>query len=149
MNEMPPAPLSRADLESTKGLCAVILQLPSDPEVPRGTQGYNRYTTQRAHWLGWLGLTPGTGTYQRAPEERAGKIYNRIGEPKMLLWLIAAAGIDPSLALRAKLAASEVTALSSQCKAIRQIVPYSVVAEALWSNHAAWTANATDAPHDA
>lgn len=133
---MPKPPRSRADLETAKGLGEAICRLPSDPEVPRGTQGYNRYTTQRAHWLGWLGLTPGTGSYPRAPEERAIKIYNRIGEPKMLLWLIAAASVEPGLSRRAKLAASAATALRSQCKAIRQAVPYSVVADALWNNRA-------------
>lgn len=129
--------MNRADLENTKGLGEMICRLPSDPEVPKGTQGYNRYSTQRDHWLGWLGLTPGSGSYLRAPEESARKIYNRIGEPKMLLWLIAAASVEPRFAVRAKLAASAATSLSSQCKAIRQVVPYSVVADALWSNHAA------------
>lgn len=133
---MPKPPRSRSDLKNVKGLCEVIGQLPSDPEVPRGTQGYNRYTSQRAHWLGWLALTPGTGSYLRAQEESANKIYNRIREPKMLLWLIAAAGVDPLLVIQAKLVASATTAFSGQCKAIRQVVPYSMVADALWLNHA-------------
>ena len=33
-----------------------IEQLAPDNVVPKGTPGYNNYTTQRAHWLGWLGL---------------------------------------------------------------------------------------------
>jgi hypothetical protein len=135
---MPTSPKSRIDLETVQGLKDAIRALPSDPEVPKGTQGYNRYTTQRAHWLGWLGDTPGTGSYERKtpPGKGAEHVYNRIGEPKMLLWVIEASGVHPSLVAQAKSAASVGPTLAGKAKAIRQVVPYSAVADALWSNRA-------------
>ena len=106
--------------------------------MPKGTQGYNRYTTQRAHWLGWLGDTPGTGSYERKtpPNKGAEYVYNRIVEPKMLLWVIEAAGVRASLVAQSKTAAVVGSTLAGKSKAIRQVVPYSVVADALWDNRA-------------
>ena len=68
---MPNSPKRREDLETVAGLTDAIRALESDPEVPKGTQGYNRYTTQRDHWLGWLSVTKGTGSYERSSETRA------------------------------------------------------------------------------
>ena len=39
---------------SAEWLAELIERLPADKEVPSGTQGYSRYHTQKAHWLGWL-----------------------------------------------------------------------------------------------
>ena len=123
----------RAELDTIKGLIAAIRALLSDPEVPKGTPGYNSYTTQRAHWLGWLGDTPGTGSYERkTPAGQGAKyVYNHIVEPKMLLWLIEASEIDPLEISKAKRAASAAKTLAGKSKAIRVVVPYSVVADAL------------------
>jgi hypothetical protein len=81
--------------ESIEWLARAIEQLPSDQPVPAGTRGYNRYTTQKAHWLGWLRPESGTGSYPRSTSKHrdAHDVYNRIVEPKLLMWLISAAGI--------------------------------------------------------
>lgn len=112
---------------------AVIRQLPADDPVPDGTQGYNEYATQKAHWLGWLDPSAGTGSYQRRPArvDTARAVYNRIVEPKMLLWLITAAGVAEARVRDAQLVASQATTLASKSAAIRRSVPWPVVAEAL------------------
>lgn len=133
---MPDSLKSRSELETVRGLALAIGLLPSDPPVPKGTQGYNRYTSQRDHWLGWLGVTKGTGSYERSSETRAEVVYNRIVEPKMLLWLITAAKVDPARLKQATQGAAAANTLGGQSKAIRQAVPYSVVADAIWSNRA-------------
>ena len=128
-----PKSIPRAELETIDGLIAAIRELTSDPEVPRGTQGYNNYTTQKAHWLGWLGDTPGTGSYERKtpPGKGAKFVYNRIVEPKLLLWLIEASGVDRRAVEDAKRSGAEGGRLASRSKAIRQVVPYAAVADAL------------------
>ena len=115
-----------------------IRALPSDPEVPKGTRGYNRYTTQRAHWLGWLGDTASTGSYERKtpPGRNAAYVYNHIVEPNMLLWLVDASGVNRGLVSEAEKGASVAQTLAGRSKAIRHIVPYSVVADALWASRA-------------
>jgi hypothetical protein len=115
-------------------LIARIKEVPSDSPVKPGTRGYNRYVTQRDHWLGWLGDTPGTGSYERTtpPKRGAGYVYGHIVEPLMLLWLIEAAGVGPSVVREAWRAALMPTTLGSKSKAIRSVAPWSEVAKALW-----------------
>jgi hypothetical protein len=129
------APLRIDDLpDSIPKLIARIKELPYDPHVKPGTRGYNRYTTQKAHWLGWLGDTPGTGSYERVtpPNRGARYVYNRIAEPLMLLWLIDAAGVDRTVVREAQREALCPPTLGAKCKAIRTVAPWDVVAKALW-----------------
>lgn len=113
----------------------VIRQLPSDEPVPLGTPGYNRYTTQKAHWLGWLDPAACTGTYPRsvAPGRDARYVYNHIIEPKLLLWLTEAAGVDARLVLRAKDAAASANSMPGKSAAIRKLIPWQLVCGALVS----------------
>jgi hypothetical protein len=122
--------------DSIPRLIDSILALQSDPPVEPGTPGYNRYPTQKDHWLGWLGHTPGTGSFEREtpPNRGARYVYNHIGEPKMLLWLIEAAGVDAGVVEAAERASLQARTLAGKCKAIRQLVPFSVVAGKLWSS---------------
>ena len=121
--------------DSIPRLIESIRALPSDAPVQVGTTGYNQYTTQKAHWLGWLGHTPGTGSYERrTPSGRGARyVYNHIVEPKMLLWLIEAAGVDRALVDAAKQASLQPPTRGGKSKAIRQRVPFPTVAEKLWS----------------
>jgi hypothetical protein len=111
---------------SAEWLADLIERLPTDREVPRGTQGYNRYRTQKAHWLGWLDSKSTSGTYQRhdAPERGAKFVYNHIMEPKMLLWLISASGLQIELVEKAKEASLNKKSMASSCAAIRKVVPW-------------------------
>ncbi len=106
--------------------------LSADNEVPIGTQGYSRYSTQKAHWLGWLSKKPG-GKYfrQDAPNRGAKYVYNHIMEPKMLLWLISASGLSAELVERAKEASLNNKSMAGSCAAIRKVVTWKILEEML------------------
>ena len=110
-----------------------IESLPEDKEMPAGTQGYNRYRTQKAHWLGWLDSKSTTGTYQRqdAPNRGAKYVYNHIMESKMLLWLISALELQPGLIERAKEDAKNKKSMAGSCAAIRKVVPWQTLEKTL------------------
>ena len=110
---------------SVEKLINVIKKLPADKEVPSGTQGYSRYHTQKAHWLGWLSKKPGAKYYrQDAPNRGAKFVYNHIMEPKMLLWLISASGVDDKLIANAQINADNAKTMASSCAAIRKVVSW-------------------------
>ena len=120
---------------SVKQFVELIERLPAGEEVPVGTQGYNRYRTQKAHWLGWLDSKSTTGTYQRqdAPSRGAKYVYNHIMEPKMLLWLISALGLQSDLVECAKEEAKNKKSMAGSCAAIRKVVPWQTL-EKLYLN---------------
>ena len=123
----------RLDSFTPEWLSDAIRQLPSDAPVSLKTQGYNQYTTQKDHWLGWLNPAAGTGSYPRrtGANVAAKMVYNRIGEPKMLWWLASAAGVDQSLLDEAQRRVDAQTPLSSQCAEFRKLVPWRTLAESL------------------
>ena len=110
-----------------------IEALPSDDPVPLHTPGYNRYTTQKAHWMGWLNPAAGTGSYARTSCDARGarNVYNRIVEPKMLIWLIEASGVPTGLVVAAKAASSNDMPMPTRAAAIRKRVPWVEVERAL------------------
>lgn len=124
---------SRSDSRSVDWLIQAIRRLPPDKRVPDRTPGYNNYNTQKEHWLGWLDPTAGTGSYpRRARSDRDARyVYNHIVEPKMLLWLVSAAGVSPELLDSAERAAKTASTLAGKSAAIRRHVPWSEVAAAL------------------
>lgn len=93
------------------------------------------YRTQKEHWLGWLGGYHGPGAYGRATGKKrnARFAYNHIVEPKMLLYLIKAAGVEPPMVKAAEEAAARGTTMMQQSGAIRKQVPWDTVREALWA----------------
>ena len=111
---------------TVENLIKFIETLPSDKEVEIGTQGYNLYKSQKSHWLGWLDSKSKSGTYQRkdAPNRGAKFVYNHIMEPKMLLWLISASGIDMKLLTQAEENAANAKTMASSCAAIRKVVSW-------------------------
>ncbi len=123
----------RLDSFTPEWLSNAIRQLPSDVPVSLNTQGYNQYTTQKDHWLGWLNPAAGTGSYPRrtGANVAAKTVYNRIGEPKMLWWLASAAGVDQTLLDQAQGRVDPQTPLSSQCAEFRKLVPWRTLAESL------------------
>jgi hypothetical protein len=92
------------------------------------------YTTQQEHWLGWLKGYHGPGAYGRksSTERNARFAYNHIVCHEMLLWIIDAAGVSPSLVKAAERAAEKKDSLMAKSAAIRKLVPWEVLAEALW-----------------
>jgi hypothetical protein len=58
-------------------------------------------------------------------------VYNRIVEPKMLLYLAEAAGVDAATVARAREAAASATSMMQASGRVRRIVPWDVVAPLL------------------
>jgi hypothetical protein len=108
-----------------------IKKLPSDR--PRDAPG-KWYKTQKEHWLGWLGDYHGPGHYgrQHGTPRNAKLAYNRIVEVKMLLYLAKASGVSSRRLAKAR--ATERAAPSPQAKsgAVRKVIPWEVIEEALW-----------------
>jgi hypothetical protein len=114
---------------SVENLIEYINKLPSDDNVQVGTKGYNLYSSQKDHWLGWLDSKSTSGTYQRkeSPGRDAKFVYNHIMEPKMLLWLISASGLQIELVEQAKEASLNKKSMASSCAAIRKVAPWQIL----------------------
>lgn len=110
-----------------------IAQLPPDAPV---YDPQKWYTTQKEHWLGWLSEYHGSGAYGRqTTKERDAKFaYNHIVEPKMLIWLIEAAGIDTQTVNSAKRATMGVLTMQGKSAAIRNLVPWVAIEQRLWGS---------------
>lgn len=121
------------DSRSVEWLAQAIGRLPSDIPISARQQGYNNYKTQKEHWLGWLDSASTTGTFPRKSGDAGGarRVYNLIGEPKMLLWLASAAGVQADLRRAARDASDQIKNLRSKCKAIRKHIPWSEIQTAL------------------
>ncbi len=108
-----------------------IRRLPSDKpkDDPR-----KWYKTQKQHWLGWLGEYRSPGYYGRKPQtpRNARYAYNHIMCPEMLLYLIAAGRVKPSLVKAARHDCSRMVSLAAKCAAVRKHAPWPVVSAALW-----------------
>lgn len=117
---------------SPSDLIRAISRLPEDEPVDDPRKWYR---TQKEHWLRWLSQYGGPGTYGRkgGPNRDARFVYNHIVEPKMLLWLIEAAGLDPGKVEEARRDAAEAgPSMMAKSGAIRRRVPWEDVARALW-----------------
>jgi hypothetical protein len=110
-----------------------IQQLP--PDKPVDDPGV-WYKTQKEHWLGWLKGYNGPGAYGRKVGKKrdARYAYNHIVNYKMLLWIIDAACVRPELVKAAKRASAIETTLPAKSSAIRRLVPWDVLAGALFDN---------------
>ncbi len=92
------------------------------------------YTCQKEHWLGWLAEYDGPGAYDRkgGKNRNAKFAYNHIVEYRMLLWLVDAAGIPRSLVKTARGASAKPGTMQRKAAAVRKVVPWDLVAAALW-----------------
>jgi hypothetical protein len=108
-----------------------IQQLTSDePQIKPGIW----YKTQKEHCLEWLKGYQGPGGYGRKvdKERDARYAYNHIVNYEMLLWIISAAGLKPGLLNAARRASTHGSTLQQKSAAIRRLVPWEVLAAALW-----------------
>lgn len=78
-------------------------------------------------------MRKGKNRYPRADKGKrdARDVYNRIVEPKLLLWLVKAAEVSPQLIKVANDEAGTKTGLASKSAAIRKNIPWTTLAEAL------------------
>jgi len=102
------------------------------PDPPAAHPG-KWYRTQHEHWLGWLDAYAGPGAYGRTrPSPTSARaVYHRIVEPKMLLYLAEAAGVDAAAVARAREAVASATSMMQASGRVRRIVPWEVVAPLL------------------
>ena len=89
------------------------------------------YENQREHWLGWLKEYDGPGYYGRANwEVDARSVYNRVGNPAMVLWLGEATGIPTSTVKKAESVAMKLRgSFPRQCGAIRSQITWDMIEE--------------------
>jgi hypothetical protein len=116
---------------SIERLIQTIQRLPSDSPV---NDPQKWYKTQKEHWLGWLSeyYSPGAYCRQTAKVRNAKFAYNHVVEPKMLIWIIEAAGVDPIAVNGTKRAALEASTMQQKSAAIRRTVSWETLAHTLW-----------------
>lgn len=116
---------------SIKRFRDTIRRLPSDRAVVRPGIWYS---TQKQHWLGWLGEYHGPGYYGRTSTARrdARFAYNHIVEVKMLLYLAKAAGASSRVLAEARAAECRARTLQAKAGAVRKVVPWELIEKALW-----------------
>jgi hypothetical protein len=93
------------------------------------------YSHHRHHWVGWVSdYCSGKSYYQRANFDRDAKfIYNAIQNVGMVIWLAEAAGCPTGTVKAASMRAAHVGGrVAQQCGAARQLLPWGMVAKALW-----------------
>ncbi len=105
--------------------------LPAD--IPRERRGV-WYTTQKQHWLGWLGDYHSPGAYGRQTGKKrdARFAYNHIVCPDMLLYLIRAIPLRHELVEAAEKAYQNGSSLMEKSGAIRKVAPWSEIYQAFW-----------------
>jgi hypothetical protein len=84
------------------------------------------YRSQKEHWLGWLGEYEGRGAYGRKNWNRSAQfIYNHIGCPAMLVWLVEASGLPRKQVSSAIAEALRTRSnFAAQCAVLRHTVPW-------------------------
>jgi hypothetical protein len=108
-----------------------IRLLPSDEPVENSGVWYK---TEKEHWIEWLKGYQGPGGYGRkVVEERDARFaYNHVVNFEMLLWIISAAGIKPNLVKAVRRASNHGATLQQKSAAIRKLVPWEELVNALW-----------------
>ena len=113
-------------------LLIAISRLPEDRRLRRDVW----YESQKEHWVGWLFHYNSPGAYGRkvTSGRDARFVYNHIVCPGLLAYLADASGVSRRLVRQAKqFAASEGTEMA-RSGAIRRIVPWELVQQALLAN---------------
>lgn len=121
---------------SIRRFISAIRLLPADKPVSNPSKWYK---TQKEHWLRWLGDYHTSGAHGRKTGKNrdAQYAYNHIVEPKMLLWLVAAARVNRDLIHVASRASKRAATMPGKSASIRKHVPWSEVADALWGSRRA------------
>lgn len=103
------------------------------------------YRTQKEHWTGWLRNYDGPGFYGRLRWDRDAQfVYNHIQCAPMLLWLAEAAGVPLAKVTEAsKAALAAGPRLSSQVRALRKIIPWSLIEAGLKAEPTSPTSDAS------
>ena len=111
-----------------------ISRLPEDRPVRNPNKWYS---TQKEHWVGWLLEYNGPGAYGR--KTRNGRdakfVYNHVVQPEMLVYLAWASGVSRAKVAAARKVLGTRQPLMRQAASIRRLIPWEIVAAALWPGH--------------
>lgn len=116
-------------------ICDLLVAISRMPEGRR-TRRKVWYESQKEHWIGWLLDYQGGGAYGRKIHgcRDAKRVYNQLQCPDMLIYLAKESGVSPGLIRKASRAAGKGGSnarLAAKCGAVRDILPWSLVLEAL------------------
>jgi hypothetical protein len=121
-----------SDSLDIRDLLVAISRMPEG----RRTRGKVWYESQKERWIGWLLDYQGGGAYGRKVHGRrdAERVYNQLQCPDMLIYLAKESGVSPGRIREAKRAAGKggsKARLAAKCGAVREILSWSLVLEAL------------------
>ena len=118
----------------------ILKRLPPHPPVTTEYESRHRqgshdertsYSNQRDHMVGWMSEMNGSGAYGRKGRNRTAKAaYNSLRCAPALVW-IAEALEEDSAVVRSAVSAADAAgpSISSQCGAIRKVVPWDRIEE--------------------
>ncbi|MBA8884771.1 hypothetical protein [Dokdonella fugitiva] len=94
------------------------------------------YESQKEHWIGWLFHYNSAGAYGRkiTSGRDAKFVYNHVVCPGLLTYLAAAAGVSPTRVRQARRIENSEGSLMARVGAIRQLLPWELVQDALLKN---------------
>ena len=119
-----PSPISIAEfIEAIRAL---------KPDEPYSRSG-GWYGTTRDQWLGWLSEYDSPGYYNRkGTGYDARYAYTHVQNHQMLIWLLAAGGLETPILVRAAAAADAAKTMSAKAAAVRKLAPWERAVELLW-----------------
>lgn len=118
---------------SIRDFLIAISRLPEDRPVRNPRKWY---LTQKEHWIGCLYEYNGPGAYGRKTSlgRDARFVYNHVVQPEMLVYVARAAGVSRTRIAAARRVLGTHQPLMRQASAIRELLPWELVASALWPN---------------
>lgn len=117
-----------------RDLLSRIRDLSADMPISNMIPPPKCYNDHKHHWIGWLGEIGGAGWYGRTqPVTDAAMVYNRLQCVGMVIWLAESAGVPANTVRHAALRAAQSPGnVARQTAAARQLLPWAMVAKALW-----------------
>lgn len=120
-------------MEESTSIAQFIKAIKKLPEDERKDRRGIWYLSQKEHWIGWLRGYYGPGGYGRQNWHRDAKfVYNHIVNPQMLVYLAHAILLRQELIEAVDEADLTGTTLMARAGAIRKVVPWSEIYQALW-----------------
>jgi hypothetical protein len=115
------------------GVAILIGAIESLPGDGRFNARSGTTATTKEQWLGWLSEYHVPGYYDRKGVGYDARFaYNHLSNPRMLLWLAEAAGIEGETVTVAAAAAEEGKTVMQKAAAVRKCIPWTRIANALW-----------------
>ena len=131
---MPKGPTAMNRIYTPKELLSRLRDLPDDMPISNMIPPPRSYDNHKHHCLCWMMEMSGAGYYGRTqPVTDAAAVYNRLQCVGMVIWLAESAGIPANTVRHAALRAARSSGnVARQTAAARQLLPWVMVAKALW-----------------